>query len=67
MNDPKNGRDFDLYVISVDGTGLERVTYYPDFDAFPMFSSDGKKLVWASNRNGKVPHETNIFLADWVE
>jgi hypothetical protein len=46
---------------------LERVTYYPDFDAFPMFSSDGKRLVLASNRNGKQPHETNIFVADWVE
>lgn len=67
MNDPKSGRDFDLYIINEDGTGLERITYAPDFDAFPMFSSDGKKLVWASNRNGTVPHETNIFIADWVE
>ena len=32
-----------------------------------MFSSDGKRLVWASNRNGRVEHETNIFIADWVE
>ena len=31
-----------------------------------MFSPDGKKLVWASNRNGKAPHETNIFIGDWV-
>jgi Tol biopolymer transport system component len=67
MADPKNGRDFDLYMIREDGTGLERITYHPDFDAFPMFSSDGKKLAWASNRNGKQPHETNIFIADWVE
>ncbi len=67
MNDPKNGRDFDLYVINIDGTGLERITYSPDFDSFPMFTSDGKRLVWASNRNGKAPHETNIFIADWVE
>ncbi|MGB0033995.1 MAG: hypothetical protein WBP79_00800 [Candidatus Acidiferrales bacterium] len=67
LNDPKSGRDFDLYIINEDGTGLDRITYYPDFDAFPMFSSDGKKLVWASNRNGTVPHETNIFIADWVE
>jgi TolB protein len=65
--DPKNGRDFDLYIINEDGTGQERITYHPDFDGFPMFSSDGKKLVWASNRNGTVPHETNIFLADWTE
>lgn len=65
--DPKNGRDFDLYVINVDGSHQERITFYPDFDAFPMFTSDGKKLVWASNRNGTVPHETNIFIADWTE
>jgi TolB protein len=58
---------FDLYLINEDGSGLERVTTYPGFDAFPMFSSDGKLLVWASNRNGTAPHETNIFLADWVE
>jgi hypothetical protein len=60
-------KGIDLYVIHEDGTGLERITYYPDFDAFPVFSSDGKRLVWASNRNGKQPHETNIFVADWVE
>jgi len=65
--DPKNGRDFDLYVINEDGSGQERITFHPDFDAFPMFTSNGKRLVWASNRLGKVPHETNIFIADWVE
>jgi Tol biopolymer transport system component len=32
-----------------------------------MFSPDGKKLVFASNRNGKETGETNLFLADWVE
>jgi Tol biopolymer transport system component len=31
-----------------------------------MFSPDGTKLVWASNRHGTAPHETNIFIADWV-
>jgi len=57
---------FDLYVVNEDGSGLERITTYPGFDAFPMFSSDGKQLVWASNRNGTAPHETNVFIADWV-
>jgi Tol biopolymer transport system component len=57
--------NFELWMINVDGTGLERITYNPTFDSFPMFTSDGKHLVWASNRNGK-PHETNVFMADWV-
>ncbi len=64
--DPK-GRDFDLYKINVDGTGLERITYNDTFDGFPMFSPDGKKLVFASNRHDAKPGETNIFIADWVE
>ena len=66
VNDPK-GRNFDLYAINVDGTGLERITYNDTFDGFPMFSPDGKRLVFASNRNAKVKGETNIFIADWVD
>jgi hypothetical protein len=31
-----------------------------------MFSPDGKKLVWASNRHDKIKTETNIWIADWV-
>jgi len=59
--------NFELYAINRDGTNLERITFSDGFDGFPMFSLDGKKLVWASNRNAKAPHETNIFIADWVE
>jgi hypothetical protein len=32
-----------------------------------MFSPDGTKLVWASNRGAKRPGDTNIFVADWRE
>jgi Tol biopolymer transport system component len=66
VNDPR-GRDFDLYLVNLDGTGLERVTACPSFDSFPMFSPNGKKIAFASNRNGSVRGETNIFVADWVE
>jgi TolB protein len=58
--------NFELYAVNPDGTNLERITYTDGFDGFPMFSPDGKKLVWVSGRNGKVPHETNIFIADWI-
>jgi Tol biopolymer transport system component len=60
-------RDFDLYLVNLDGTGLERVTTSPEFDSFPMFSPDGRHLVWASNRAAANPGETNIFIAEWVE
>ena len=63
--DPK-GREFDLYMCTLDGKNLERVTTAPQFDGFPMWTRDGKKLVFASNRYGKQPRETNLFVADWV-
>lgn len=66
VNDPE-GRAFDLYRIGMDGKGLEQITHGGVFNSFAMFTRDGKRLVFASNRNGKVPHETNIFVADWVE
>jgi Tol biopolymer transport system component len=59
-------RSFSLYTINVDGTGLERVTYGTRFDSLPMFSRDGKKLLFASTRNTKEPREFNIFIADWI-
>jgi len=57
---------FALYLISTDGTGLERVTYAETFASFPMFFPDGKRLVFASSRHAPGPREFNIFLADWA-
>ncbi len=68
MDDPK-GRNFDLYSINVDGTGLERITYNDTFDGFPMFSLNdgGKKFVFCSNRFDAKQGETNVFICDWVD
>ena len=46
---------------------LERVTFAPEFDGFPMFSPDGEHLVFASNRYGQKKGDTNLFVARWVE
>jgi TolB protein len=64
--DPK-GREFDVLSIALNGEDIQRITATPDFDGFPMFTRNGKKLVFASNRNGKAPRETNLFVADWVD
>jgi TolB protein len=64
--DPKLG-NFDLFLIRPDGSGLEQVTTASTFDGFPMFSPDGREIVWASNRHDTNPHETNLFIADWVD
>jgi Tol biopolymer transport system component len=61
------GHNFELYIINDDGSGLKRLTYNKVFDGFPMFSPDGKKLVFASNRDPSRPRDTDIFIADWSE
>jgi Tol biopolymer transport system component len=57
---------FHLYAIGEDGQALERLTFDGHFNSFPMFSPDGKSLVWVSDRQAKTPGEFNVFLADWV-
>lgn len=57
---------FHLHIINEDGTHPEQITFNGHFNSFPMFSSDGKQVVWSSDRNAVNPKEFNIFLADWV-
>lgn len=58
---------FNLFMINLDGTNLKQITHNASFDGFPMFSFDGKKLIWCSNRFGPEPRSTNIFVADWLD
>lgn len=63
-------RNFELYLVDVaesmaTADKLEKLTTHESFDGFAMFSPDGKKLIWASNRNAKSEGETNIFVADF--
>jgi len=64
MNDPK-GRNFDLYTVNIKTKAIEQITFNDTFDGFPMFSYDGSKFVFASNRFNSRRGETNIFICDW--
>ncbi|MDH3510987.1 MAG: hypothetical protein OER85_09060 [Gammaproteobacteria bacterium] len=59
--------NFELYIMNLDGSGLERITYHGGADLMPMFSYDGKRLVWISTRNNESLEEgiDNVFIADW--
>jgi Tol biopolymer transport system component len=61
------GHNFELYLIGLDGAGPERLTWNKTFDSFPMFSPDGKKLVFSANRDPGKPRQTDVYIADWVE
>ena len=62
----KGRPSFQLFLVNDDGTGMEQITFNGHFNSFPMFSPDGKRLVWVSDRNAKTRGEFNVFLADWV-
>lgn len=61
------GHNFELYMVDIDGKNLKRLTYNDNFDSFPMFSPDGRKLIFGSNRTKERPRQTDIFIADWEE
>lgn len=63
----KRGFPFNMYVMKADGTGMEKISHDKGFDAFPMFSPNGKKIIFSSNRNNGGTRDTNIFIADWEE
>ena len=54
-----------MYLVNVDGTGLEQVTHSGGFTSFPEFSPDGKTLVFCSDQDAKERYEFNIFTARW--
>ena len=56
--------NFELYL--VDAMGLQepvRVTHTKGFDGLPVFSPDGKKLTWTTNRTPEKMSQ--IFIAGW--
>lgn len=74
--DPRR-MNFELCMVDVETGKTERITYFArrrpgfhysdDFDGFPMFTHDAKRLVFCSNRDNVKHNETNVFVADWKD
>ena len=60
------GPNFELYLMQISTGKLTRLTYNSTFDSFPVFSKDGSKIVYSSNRNAENPRQTNIFISDFI-
>ena len=45
------------------GDRFERVTFDDAFDGLPVFSPDGRRLMWTSKRGGL--DEAQVFIADF--
>jgi Tol biopolymer transport system component len=48
----ENGSPHDIFVLATDGGAQERVVQDPANDSFPLWSPDGSKLVFLSDRTG---------------
>jgi len=56
--------NFELYLVDAAGKREPvRVTDTDGFDGLPVFSPDGTKLAWTSNRTSSK--KSQIFIADW--
>ena len=61
-------RNYELYLLKIDTGRQERVTHSPGADILPVFSPDGRKLMWTSKRgeNRAGRKESQLWIADWV-
>ncbi len=56
-------RNFDLYTINIDGSGLTRLTFHPGNDVCPVWSPSGKSVYFLSQR-GDPKGNYNIWKMD---
>lgn len=56
--------NYDLYMMTPEGTRLTRITFDAAFDGLPVFSPDGSKMMWTSQRGGLS--ESQVFVADFT-
>ena len=54
-------QNYELYLMRADGSRKVRITFTQGFDGLPVFSPDGKYLMWSSKRT--ADNTTQVFIA----
>ena len=57
--------NYEVYLMNVDSGAEERITYHDGFDGLPVFSPDGKQMMWTSNGRG-TDRNSQLFIADFT-
>ncbi len=62
-------QNYELYSIRTDGSHATRITYTEGFDGLPVFSPDGKYLMWSAKRSKDKTVQLHLARfnapADW--
>jgi TolB protein len=62
--DPLKRPNYDLYWMNVESGKTVRLTFAPGADVLPVFSSDGRKLMWTSTRGDD--QSSQLWMADFT-
>ncbi len=57
-------QNYELYLMRAGGSRKTRITFTEGFDGLPVFSPDGKFLMWSSKRT--ADRTTQVFIARFV-
>ncbi|HYC76528.1 MAG TPA: M28 family peptidase, partial [Planctomycetota bacterium] len=55
-------RNYDLFLVKASGGPSVRISRAPEADVLPVFSPDGKKILWTSTR---ADGRSQLFIADF--
>jgi len=62
---PMQRPNYDLWLMNLETGKTTRITHAPGQDVLPVFSPDGKKLLWTSTRDGRMAG-AQLFIADFI-
>jgi len=63
-SNPLQRPNYDLWWMNLDSGKKVRLTHAPGADVLPVFSPDGRWLMWTSTRDGRQPAQ--LYLAEFV-
>ena len=57
-------QNYEVYWMDTETGEQERITFADGFDGLPVFSKDGKKMLWTAK--GRTPNKTSqLYIADF--
>lgn len=63
-SNPRARPNYDLYWMDIETAKTTRLTHFPGADVLPVFSPDGRRVMWTSTRSPEGASQ--LFVADFV-